>query len=824
MITAPTNISDCVVWLDGADFVATMGQEDSTGTGDVTDRTQVGLWVDKTTGKRFVQSGSKPVFNQSLKCVDFDYKSRDNTLVYSNFTNPIVYTEQTTFAVVELTDGQNQDGIYTQTEFLSSSLQGYTPLIIGSSPDSAGRILVGSQANYERNNSIQASYSGLRPYPNELVTLCSRHTGTTILNFHNGRPGTNSNSVLNENAVGTSTVGVLSATTTQIGGWNFYGRIFEIISYKRALSDVEIRDVTYYLSRKWSSVKNVIPRAVYPTQDGNWSAINWSINGEPAPYNTIQPTDNIYPYNGYTVDVNNSVKIKELEHRDPFSGTTESNYGTFRLTDGITLSADIINTSRNLDQNLPSHRFLTLTPTASSTIVGTFYTSTGGIKGGDTINNHMPVTLSADGVCSLTIKGDVTGYNEIKSNAPARIKAIEWASSGDLKINGNIVAGYPYQRALIDVTGAANVHVNGNIYGHNEPDTFNYTNIGGSYTYGAIRLRNTSTGSMWITGNVYAGKSADSYGILTEGSNSLFLSGNVYNLQTGANSITYGLRANSTTTGVISITGDVFGGQDTFNDTSNGGIYNSGNQSIRVFGNVYGGNSSSTNHGIYSTNGDIQVFGNAIARGSTAIKCTSLTVPLSVFYTDSGIINGVSKQSAAPAINARAFRIYPNYSPATNFSQFTDAEGNNFYYWPSSKTFSLPSLSDVIKGFNYSSFTGDCAVPSPSAVVWNTRVGSPVTITNLVSGERYEILTNDGITTFLDAGAPFQYPGTRFTALCSLPFGTSTAFQIGKLRPYETGMFWNTQMKTLSASGTMGTSIKKSTTSSELTSVVAHIG
>ena len=87
MINAPDDISNCVLWLDGAD-PTTMGQNPSTGAGDVTNGSVVGLWQNKGTepGYDFVNgSGSyKPIYDNGFKGIDTtttnSYLSSDLTL------------------------------------------------------------------------------------------------------------------------------------------------------------------------------------------------------------------------------------------------------------------------------------------------------------------------------------------------------------------------------------------------------------------------------------------------------------------------------------------------------------------------------------------------------------------------------------------------------------------------------------------------------------------------------------------------------------------------------------------------------------------------
>lgn len=820
MINNPLDVPNCVVWLDGADST-TMGQLCATGTGDIADKQLVGLWKDKTTGKEFYQNGSnnRPCYIEQLSCLNFTFANSNNSLSYINNSNPIVYTQQTTFAVVEMDSGIQQDYIYTQSEYLSSGLQGYTPLMVGASFDHLGRIFVGSQAN-RNDNWLQASYSTLRQFPNKPTVLCSKHTGTQILNFVDGRPAGLSNSVLNENAVGISTVGVLSASNTTIGT-NFNGKISEIISYDRALSDKELTDVFYYLARKWSPVVGrPFERNVYPTETGNWSTINWSASSEPVPWNKPLPTDWVYTGTNCVVNIDTDVKVDSLVHRDPYSGLADSNYGTFRLTNGVSLSADLLNVSRNSVSTLPSHRFVTIANAASAEIVGTFYTHIGGTNDSNsrTASNY-PLTLSADGTSQLTVRGNVTGYPRYYTRPATRTKSIEWLSSSPLIIYGDVIGGHPYVRGCIENYSSGNIYVYGNVYGTQDPKSISQYNSYASAGYGAIRNMSTSTGSIFISGDVHSGYSNNHYGIYNESNTgNVYINGNIRNAFLNSTNVTAGIRSNSSTT-TIFVTGNVYGAEDTLNDNLNFGIYSTGS-SIRVNGNVYGGSIGASNAGIASNSANIIVNGNVIGRGAAGIRCTSNTQALSVFYTDKGIVNGYNPTEQCPAIAARRYQVFPNYSVSTNYSEFTSKENQAFYFWPDTVSFTIPVSSDVVSGFNYGTLTGSCVVPDQSAVGIEIPVSSPVKITDLIAGQRYEILNTDGISSFTSVGAPYDNVGTRFFALCSAPFGSSLAQPIGTMAPYENGIFWHTKNHQLSSATTLGNIASKIATVTELSAII----
>ncbi len=132
-----------------------------------------------------------------------------------------------------------------------------------------------------------------------------------------------------------------------------------------------------------------------------------------------------------------------------------------------------------------------------------------------------------------------------------------------------------------------------------------------SYVVGNVRggstssygVNNTSTGTISITGDVRGGSGTISYGVNNTSTGTISITGDV---RGGSSTSSFGIY--NASTGTISITGDVSGGSS----TNSFGIYNASTGIISITGDVSAGTSEGSN-GVYSINlGHVRLAGNQV--------------------------------------------------------------------------------------------------------------------------------------------------------------------------------------------------------------------
>ena len=836
MITDPSTIPNCVIWLDGAD-VSTLGPA-PTGPGVVNDGSLIQYWENKVDpAKSFTQNSNltSPTYYQSLSAINLESQYTDPYLAYiATPGNEFVYNkEQTTIVLGSFTKQRHTTGhkyIFQQIDTVGTlSTKIYAPLLItttstgwdGTSYE-YGHHAFGSGLNRTDN---YAYYNlGARGYNvhqgiDEASMLVSRLADNSLINY-NGLSKTDTVSsdctLLNFFELGGSPVGTLSAAETRIG--QYVGAVYEVLVYDRALTFNELKDINYYFYRKWTPAGLKILRDVYPVASGNWSnpAI-WSINTEPAGWNTIVPTDYIYTDGGHVVDIDVDAHVEAIINKDLHSlfWIASGDNGRFNITNGVSLTADFDNRS-------VENYYVTMSPAATATITGSFYTegyhteadlwvkelsglviATNADNAGIprlrnrllaekliNINNNIDRvevnqtyvlrsnvwTLSAGSNSSLTINGNITCLPRrvrYKGYAGQGYKAINWASNAPLNINGDVLfESYVWWSGLyaLPIVNYGHLNVVGNV---RLAGIVGYSR--GSYVQG---ITNYSTGTLSITGNVNEGLSTGGWGVINYGG-TVHLNGNA-ECVTGSGY--YSGTIYNSNNGKLYIKGDVKGPQ--INGLEAAYSVRCVNDSYTsIVGNVYGGVGAIDAGGIWVENtASVVISGDLIPNYNPAIYSTS-TTPLSVFLVNDGINYSTGEYSVC-SIVARSKYIKESDILSKKFTRFTSSTNTPIYYWSSALagTFTFPATNNVRTGLVYGtpSTTGTMDVPPVTAVTIDCPIDeNNVTITNLIPGRRYEIVELDSFYSFKNVGADANAIGVSFVATNPAPYGTAVAKTVG---------------------------------------------
>ncbi len=852
MISNPlTDISNCVIWLDAAD-TSTLGTS-SIGVSPIADGDLVQYWQNKANpAKSFIQtsSTSSPTYYATLSVVNLENQYTNPTLRYFGSPgNEFVFNKEIT--VIMLCSITRQKTIGTGSvdkrmfelsaaNVVNNQIAGqpqtsmFVPLMVSENslgwtgtPDSYG-VTVGSGLNRDEvyipggtDNRNSYNYRnvcqiGLDISQNisEAFMITSRLADNFLVNFE-GLNRTNALSangtLLNYRQQDGSPVGVLKAALVSFG--QFTGAIYEILVYDKALSIEELNDIQNYFYRKWTPVGVKIKRDVYPENSGDWSTMNWSIGSEPSPWNIIQPTDEIYANNGYTVNIDTNIHVDSIVNKRVKDINNVLTLGTnnsdaFNLTNGISITADLVSTSSNT-------YWLTLSPAATATIYGSFYGGGAGtvqiflthlkrfasdseirnylipfgydntfdaVSNGTVYKNKV-YTLSAAGTTSLTINGDIVSSGKKRKYMGAAYQGyrpVNWSSSSPLFLNGNIIyRGYTSNNStpagtnrVFHVVTSGPFYMKGDIY----PSRV-YNNISGVYNYGVY-----STNVMFLTGNVYAGTGIEGVSIVNDGGE-LYVNGN---LEADSGAPSDGARAIvSTGNGKNYIKGNILGTKINIaaNSTNVYTLELRNNSFCSVIGDVYGGVGNTLAAGILAGNtSSLNVSGNVYPLVGPGIYSTS-TSAVSVYFTNEGI-NYSGGEYSVPAILANRMFIVDAPNPVKKFTKFQKTDGNKTFYWTDSLTFSHPPSADVKYNLLYGpsySLSGTMHIPETSAVAWDIPVKTNVRVNKIIPGERYEIIYSDPFVPFTNFGAESNIPGVTFVATgSSSRGGLGIAKTVGK--------------------------------------------
>jgi hypothetical protein len=451
MITAPTQISNCAVWLDASD-TTTLFQLSGGTTAVAANLDPVGYWGDKSGNNRhFLNNAgtttSRPTWISSLSTVRFD-GSNDYLSSYFNLT----YTAQSVFVVTSTRVYVNSSRVYSQVSTGADDTASghYIPCMKPVGISTA----IGSYYNGAlRSNATQRGLSSF-----DIFT--SWVSSTSGINFINGTNGGYYGASMNY-SVTLSRLGA-PANTASIPGSYYTGDISEVIVYNRALTNNERADVEYYLTRKWNFLYS-IPRQAYAIKNGLWSdSTTWSISAEPSPWNFPLSADNAYT-NTFTVTADSSTRGGTLQNSTLAPNILSG--GSFVLANEVSLSANVLGGVAPYT--------LTLNPAANATLVGNisggsvatshglgfFADSTISVLGniiGGTTTSVFGVNLSSTNTVTVNLIGDSRGSTGTSSHGIN-------TSAGTLNVNltGNVLAGTGTTAYGINNASTGTINING---------------------------------------------------------------------------------------------------------------------------------------------------------------------------------------------------------------------------------------------------------------------------------------------------------------------------------------------------------------------------
>ena len=238
----PTNVANCVLWLDGAD-VSTMFQN-TAGTLQVrSTNSTVALWRDKSVSANHASNTT------AQPTVTFAAQNGLNVL---NFNGAQYLTLSTT----TLPTGTTQCSFFFVTRTTSSGVQVF--FTYGADPNTSGR---NPQFFYNTNVLSTDVYgaSGINDNTNYLNSYVITSCTFTNVNsaWDNGSPFSSGTTALTLNTgTGWASIGVGRIPPGNVLSYYLTGQIGEIIVFSRALSTSERQTVEGYLTWKWGLQTN----------------------------------------------------------------------------------------------------------------------------------------------------------------------------------------------------------------------------------------------------------------------------------------------------------------------------------------------------------------------------------------------------------------------------------------------------------------------------------------------------------------------------------------------------------------------------------------
>lgn len=358
----------------------------------------------------------------------------------------------------------------------------------------------------------------------------------------------------------------------------------------------------------------------------------------------------------------------------------------------------------------------------------------------DVYANGFTVTIDQDITVLSLQNGATTGVN---ANGSFVVSSGGRIINADIRNNGT-TSGI----ICLSVTNSVGpVTLNGNIYGLASGSIFtsyavnvnngatavlNITGTirGGTVTYDNYGLRSIGSGTINIVGDIYAGSAAyTQYGCFFNSPQTINITGNIYNASGGDTSaVEFG---SSFTGGICNITGTIDGSTS---GAQRGVVRLSSLGTINVYGNVIGGNASTSYGFTISSNGTVNIYGNAIGgtngiaiynNGTTSTVFVQNVYPHSTNLTVGVIGNG----SLATTYIQNAFFGANGQVPFSGFIRFSNSNNNTIRITKrdsstvtltdaAANTTEVPIPANVRQGTSYLLGTkvGTLIVPNPASV------------------------------------------------------------------------------------------------------------
>lgn len=368
-------------------------------------------------------------------------------------------------------------------------------------------------------------------------------------------------------------------------------------------------------------------------------------------------------------------------------GIYNNSTGTINVTGNVIGVGEVGITSLSGQINVVGNVIAGITTfnTTTAVIIGSVR---GDAAGGDGISTQSSATT--------TIYGDVSGWGPATNAFGASN-----SGPGSLTIYGNVYGGFGTSSYGIYNTSTGTITVYGNCYG------------GNSSSWGGD---NRGTGIVRIYGDVYGSNTTtNSDGFQNSGASSIsFIFGNVYAQQS--------IGINNTSTGTLTITGSVFGGNG-INGAQ--GARNNTTGTIIISGSAVGGNGTSTAYGSFNNSTGILRVKRAVGNGWGLGYTTAVASVPGVFSNVQGSQTFVEELECGPRgqwPTGGVIFFTPNTKATSMFE--TDTFTNYTLIQSNSADNLVPLVSSVRQGttYNLGLSTGTCILPPISSVALNTLV------------------------------------------------------------------------------------------------------
>ncbi|MEI6376577.1 MAG: hypothetical protein WCO97_05230 [bacterium] len=352
----------------------------------------------------------------------------------------------------------------------------------------------------------------------------------------------------------------------------------------------------------------------------------------------------------------------------------------------------------------------TITIDISPTVSQVRNDTTGGATSGGVFNLNNGITLRADVYAGATANISLVNFNLPSPNSA--------------NIIGNLYGG--------SANGTAHAVTN------SSSGTLNITgNCAGSS--GGSGVNNTSNGIINITGNCIGGMAYQCFGVWATGSGTITIVGNITG---GSSQQAHGVQ-NGSSTAIINITGNVFGGTNV--SSSQFGVNNNSTGTINITGNVYGGYTFAVNN---ASTGTVSITGSAIGGNISAAANNASTGVLNITRAaGNGFGLGTSGITSQPGVVSAVAGSLTNIeeieygslgqSPTSGPIRFVDKTSNVALFYRGSSFSSkktlvdssvvaggVPASSDVRSGVSYNlgANVGSCVIPNANSVVFGVLV------------------------------------------------------------------------------------------------------
>jgi hypothetical protein len=754
VISDPTGISDCIIWLDATDLT-TLSSFSATNIDLVNNKNyntlsngdRIGYWGNKVGNQAqynfvnyFGLTSNRPYYNTSLSAIEFVGETQ--SFLTADFNSSI--SNQTVVVFTMPKGGCQGHRIFTQHILNRDDSSDLIPLIQAQFNGNIGSF---QNAAYRSEASITRSKGKFSAYFYNYTTLTSRISVCVNLNtptLYTTSPTMGAMTVARMRMGGRiQTNG--NADTAGSTASHYDGLVREVIVYNKSISSIERESLMRYLSGKWDLERHQ-EGSVYALQTGNWDTILWSTSSLPC------PSGDIVFSNGFNVFINRSLSARCLNNN--FGG------GGFVMNDKASLSGFVYGgTLATACLN-----FISAFPSTASFV--------GILCAGDPSAPVLrPVAFNHSNSGTFNISGHCIGMSNNDGNADTSITAsgcILNSGAGTLNLVGTYIGDIranSADRRLAAVrnnsVGTVNLIgvIRGGVNGSNSSTglwqastgTINVSGlaIGGGGDRGhAIACADAGTGSINVIGTLQGGAGTNCGGISNLRSLATIY-GNVF----GGNGVgSTGI--SNPVGGSVFVYGSVYGG------AGSDGITNSSVGTVLVTGSSVGGSGSDRvgvrNSGLGSSQVGVAVA-NAWGRNSSGVTGPSVGIANSNIY---GLVTLESLQIGSNGLWPTAGNILLNHVESTQLS------GRSEYYYNSFTAFDtktnsasgiiflttkrggttfVPVVSNVRQGavYDLGSKTGTCILPIKEVVLRTEGLNDGFGSANFDSDLVWKVFLND---------------------------------------------------------------------------------